>query len=130
MSIQAVTTVEATGAKPESLRQLAAQAGAADGGKTAPATGQPLPQRVSVPEPHPMAVPVQDVHKSAAQIDDFLKRSGHQLSIVVDQALGRFVVQVRDPSTGDLIRQIPSDEVLRIARSLETAGAALIDELS
>ena len=122
MSIQAVTPVEVTGMRAENPRQVAAVATAADGGKTHPAAGNLVP--------HAAPAPVQDVHKSAGQIDDFLKRSGHQLAITVDQSSGRIVVQVRDPVTGDLIRQIPSDEALRIARSLEVEGAALISELT
>lgn len=122
MSIQAVTPVEVTGMRAENPRKVAAVATAADGGKPSPAAGNLVP--------HAAPVPVQDVHKSAVQIDDFLKRSGHQLAITVDQSSGRIVVQVRDPVTGDLIRQIPSDEALRIARSLEVEGAALISELT
>lgn len=124
MSIQAVTAVEVAGVnKPENPRQAAAAAAsAAHGGKSAPPAGNVLP--------HAAPVPIADVHKSAAQIDEFLKRSGRQLDIAVDQASGRVVVQVRDPVTGDLIRQIPSEEALRIARSLDTEGAALVNELS
>jgi flagellar protein FlaG len=122
MSIQAVTTVEVPGMRPENPRQVAAIAASAESGKPAPAAGNALP--------HVAPVPVEDVHRSAGQIDDFLKRAGHKLTISVDQVSGRYVVQVRDPVTGDLIRQIPSDEALRIARNLDSEGAVLISELT
>ncbi len=130
MSIQAVTAGEAASVRPEPIRSPTAASAPAMSGKGAPAGGSALPRQMTVPESHPMAVPVQDVHKSATQIDDFLKRTGHQLAIVVDEASGQVVVQVRDPVSGDLIRQIPSDEALRIARNLDKEGAALIDELT
>jgi flagellar protein FlaG len=47
----------------------------------------------------------------------------------VDEGSGRVVVSVRDRSTGELIRQIPSEAALRIAQGLDsgdTGGASLI----
>lgn len=130
MNSMAVTAVEAAGVRPEPNRSPAAAIAPTVSGQGSPAGGIALPRQMTVPESHPVTVPVQDVHKSATQIDDFLKRTGHQLSIAVDSSSGQVVVQVRDPVSGDLIRQIPSDEALRIARNLDQEGAALIDELT
>ncbi|MCW5976487.1 MAG: flagellar protein FlaG [Bryobacteraceae bacterium] len=41
-----------------------------------------------------------------------------QLVLLVDQGTGRVVAQIVDRITGELVRQIPSECILRIARRL------------
>jgi flagellar protein FlaG len=73
--------------------------------------------------------PAADSVKAAAQqIDTYLKSTGRNLNFRVDDATGQTVVTVRDATTGDVIRQIPSEEVLRLARSLGESSAALFDQ--
>jgi flagellar protein FlaG len=67
------------------------------------------------------------VKASAAHIDSYLKSVGRNLNISVDKETGKTIVQVRDAETGDVIRQIPNEEVLRLARSLGENGAAILD---
>lgn len=67
------------------------------------------------------------VRASARQIESYLKRSGRELEFRFDDASGQMVVSVRDASTGDLIRQIPGEEVLRMARMLKESSPSLID---
>jgi flagellar protein FlaG len=84
---------------------------------------QPAPVvRESAPPPSFDAVKA-----SAAQIDSYLKSVGRNLNISVDKETGKTIVQVRDAETGDVIRQIPNEEVLRLARSLGENGAAILD---
>jgi flagellar protein FlaG len=66
------------------------------------------------------------VKASAQQIESYLKSSGRQLEFRVDDGSGQLVVSVRDATTGDLIRQIPGDAVLRIARALKENPVSLI----
>ena len=84
----------------------------------------------------PQAPPpaVEAVRAAAQQIESYLRSSGRSLEFRVDGATGRLVVTVRDRETGDTIRQIPSEEVLKLARSLGEslasvgeASAALVD---
>jgi flagellar protein FlaG len=49
------------------------------------------------------------------------------LQFSVDSASGRTVVSVRDMATGDVIRQIPSEEALRLAQALGSGGSTLVD---
>lgn len=67
------------------------------------------------------------VRAAAKQIDSFLKSAGRTLNIRVDDITGRMVVTVRDSSSGDVIRQIPSEEALKLAQSLGESSAALLD---
>ena len=50
------------------------------------------------------------------------------LDFSVDEASKRFVVQVTDKNTGELIRQLPGDAVLRIARQLESMKGVVFDQ--
>ncbi|MBX5460565.1 MAG: flagellar protein FlaG [Steroidobacteraceae bacterium] len=63
----------------------------------------------------------------AAQIESYLKSIGRELLFTVDEETNRTVVTVRDPVSGETIRQIPSEELLRIARALGAQQHSLID---
>jgi flagellar protein FlaG len=67
------------------------------------------------------------VKGAAEQIDSYLKSSGRNLEFQVDEESGEVVVRVRDAATGDVIRQIPGDEVLRLARALQENASVLVD---
>ena len=66
------------------------------------------------------------VRAAAAQIDSYLKSVGRELEFRVDEDTGMTVVTVRETASGDVIRQIPNEEVLQLARSLKP-GSALLD---
>jgi flagellar protein FlaG len=48
----------------------------------------------------------------------------------MDDTSGRTIIRVVNPETGEMIRQIPSEEVLRLAESIKTSGFQLINELA
>jgi flagellar protein FlaG len=63
-----------------------------------------------------------------AQIDRYLKSVARSLEFRVDGPGGHTVVMVRDADTGDLIRQFPGDEVLRLAEMAEEQTIVLVRE--
>lgn len=63
----------------------------------------------------------------AERIRQYLRDSGRELDIRVDADTNRMVITVRDQATGEVIRQIPSEEILRIARSLPSPLERLVD---
>jgi flagellar protein FlaG len=63
----------------------------------------------------------------AQRIQQYLRESGRELDFRVDADTKRMVVTVRDRTTGEVIRQIPSEEILRIARSLPSPIERLAD---
>jgi flagellar protein FlaG len=77
------------------------------------AAGQP-----ATPPPEKPVVTAEKVRAAAEQIDSYLKSTGRNLDIRVDQDTGQTVVTVRDAATGDVIRQIPNEEALQLAKSL------------
>lgn len=97
-------------------------------------TSAPVPAPVPVavqqqtrkPEPSPTADALQAAVK---QIDSYLKGSQRTLQFSVDDATGVTVVSVKD-SNGDVIRQIPNEDVLRLARSLGEGGSKSLLEIA
>lgn len=66
--------------------------------------------------------------KAVIEINKALEKIPTTLAFQVDEASKRFIVNVADISTGELIRQIPGDAVLRIARQLESLKGLIFDD--
>jgi flagellar protein FlaG len=79
----------------------------------------------SAPKPTPPSV--SEIDAAAKQIESYLKSVGRQLEFRVDNSTGRTVTTVKDLNTGEVIRQMPSEETLRLARFLGTDSHALVD---
>ncbi|MFJ4111702.1 flagellar protein FlaG [Pseudomonas sp. NPDC089758] len=76
----------------------------------------------------PLAVENTDKVKSAvAEIEKFLKASQRNLEFSTDEESGKIVVKVIATDSGELIRQLPSEEALRIAHSLSDVNSVLFD---
>jgi flagellar protein FlaG len=68
--------------------------------------------------------PVAAVNEAVDLVNQALADTRRDLRFMIDEASGRTVVQVVQPSTGEVVRQIPSEEMLAIASRLRN-GAAL-----
>ena len=69
-----------------------------------------------------------DYVKAVVEINKALEKIPTTLAFQVDDSSNRFIVNVADISTGELIRQIPGDAVLRIARQLESLKGIIFDD--
>ena len=73
---------------------------------------------------------VQDADKvkhAVSEIEKFLKASQRNLEFSTDEESGKIVVKVIATDSGELIRQLPSEEALRIAHSLSDVKSVLFD---
>jgi len=63
------------------------------------------------------------------RIQDFLQRLGRRFELdqSFDKEANKRVITVRDSESGDVIRQIPQEETLRIARSVGYYQSALVN---
>jgi flagellar protein FlaG len=68
------------------------------------------------------------VAKAAAQIQNFVQEMGRNLSFTIDETTGYNVVRVMNPETNEVIRQLPSEELLKIARSMEQLNSVLVNQ--
>jgi len=93
-----------------------------EGGKVSPESGKAAPP----PAPE-IEIPEIDIEQAVAQIQEFIVQSERDLDFRVDDATGRTVVSVYGGS-GELIRQYPSEEILKIAATLQEQGLQLIDQ--
>ena len=78
----------------------------------------------------PAAPPV-EIHKIESvtrQIDSFLRSMNKSLQFRVDESSGRMIVSICDAETGEVIRQVPGEDALRIAQSLESRLSGMVDE--
>jgi flagellar protein FlaG len=58
--------------------------------------------------------------------NEFIMTMNQELNFSVDKDTGKTVVKVIDKQTGDVIRQIPSKEMLEIAKALDTINGLII----
>ena len=73
--------------------------------------------------------PTKDViAKTAQQIESFVQSMGRDLSFSVDSTTGYHVVRVTNPETGEVVRQLPSEELLKIAQSMEQTNSGLVNQ--
>lgn len=94
-------------------------------------TEKPVPPVHSVERaPAPTPDVSREVMRAVArQIESYLRANGRDLQFSVDEESGKTVVTVRDKATGEVIRQIPDAEALRISQALGQQPNALIDVL-
>jgi len=65
---------------------------------------------------------------TAQQIQHFVSSMQRQLNVSKDDVTGYISVQIVNPDTGEVIRTLPTDELLRIARSFEQLGSTMVHQ--
>ena len=105
----------------------------------APQESAPTPQSAAVSslqtqsaEPTvamPVAAPAQAVVEQAVEkVKQHIEMTNSTLDFSIDEDSGKTIVRITDRATGDLIRQVPSEEMLQIARSLDQMQGILVQE--
>jgi flagellar protein FlaG len=61
-------------------------------------------------------------------IEHFISSQQRSLRVSKDAETGHMVVQIVDPSSGEVIRTLPSEELLRLARTFETLGNVMVNQ--
>jgi len=86
-------------------------------------------------------LPKSDVKVSAQEMKDaadimmkdikhFISSQERSVRISKDETSGHMVVKLIDPNTGEVIRTLPSEELLRIARSFEILGNKMVHQVA
>ncbi|THB65291.1 MAG: flagellar protein FlaG [Gammaproteobacteria bacterium] len=64
-----------------------------------------------------------EIENAVKQINDYVQEIHRDIEFSVDEDTGRSIIRVYDSGTEELIRQIPSEEVVELAKNLkETTG--------
>jgi len=82
----------------------------ADTGKALPTDGKASPQPANNSA---------EISEAVGQINDFIQTVDRNLSFSMDDTSGKTVIKVIDSNSGQLIRQIPNEEVLALASHLQ-----------
>lgn len=69
-----------------------------------------------------------EVEKVAQQLQEFVKSLNRNVSFSVDEESGRNVISVVEVKSGELIRQIPSEEILKLASRISKAAGLIVQE--
>ena len=64
-------------------------------------------------------VSAEQVEFAVSKLSEFVQISNRQLNFSVDEGSNKLVVKVTDVESGKLIRQIPSEEVLKLSERLQ-----------
>lgn len=71
------------------------------------------------------SIPRRIVEQAASSMEKASQNIKRDLKFSVDDETGQMVVKVTDASTGELIRQMPSEEALKLAQRLDEARSLL-----
>lgn len=85
--------------------------------KTATVEGKPAPAAADASR--------EPVEQAVTSIQNFMQTIRRDLNFSLDDSTGRMVIKVTDSTSGDVIRQLPSEEALRLAESLEEVRSLL-----
>ena len=75
-----------------------------------------------------MTKTVDDIKSAVETLNSTMKKIPTSLAFSVDSASNRVVVQVTNEETGEVVRTLPGEAVLQIARNLESLKGVLFDE--
>jgi flagellar protein FlaG len=69
-----------------------------------------------------------NIREAIDRLNQQLKANGRDLSFQMDEAIDRTIITVRNIETGEVVRQIPNEEVIRMAHSIEEGKGLLFNE--
>jgi flagellar protein FlaG len=72
----------------------------------------------------------QNLQEAISRLNDMVRDGGRGLSFSMDDKLGRPVVYVKNAETGEVVRQIPNEVVVRLAHSIESFKGILHNDLA
>jgi len=107
----------------------AASAGAARKADASPeaarlqASQEAAPADKAAPQPSS-----EQLNQAVKQIQDVITKTANRLEFSIDEDLGVSIVKVVDTESKKLIRQIPSEEVLKIAKALDSLQGLLVKQ--
>jgi flagellar protein FlaG len=67
----------------------------------------------------------EEIEAAVATIQEFVQTVRRDLDFSLEESSGRVVVKVTDAGSGDVIRQIPSEEALQLAENLSEVRSLL-----
>lgn len=98
------------------------------------ATAEAPKPKVQTPKPVEINVDIEkmraNLKASIEKLNESLRDGGRNLNFHMDEKVGGLVVLVKNADTGEVVRQIPNETVVRMAHSIEAFKGILHNELS
>ena len=76
---------------------------------------------------HSAQVDREQLQAAVSDIQDFVQSVRRDINFALDEDSGRMIINVTEASSGDVIRQIPSEEALRLAENLTEIRSVLFE---
>ena len=106
-----------------------------------PAEAAPISDSEAVSRVDRVQLPKTNVKESSQELKDaaeiamkdiqhFISSQARFVRISKDETSGHLIVQLIDPGTGEVIRTLPSEELLRLARSFEMLGNKMVHQVA
>jgi flagellar protein FlaG len=99
-----------------------------------PDTAEVKTPKVQAPKPVEIKVDLEkmraSLQESLQKLNETMRDGGRNLSFHMDEQLGGLVVQVKNADTGEVVRQIPNDVVVRMAHNFEAFKGVLHNALT
>jgi len=113
--IEQIAAVTAPTGQVGSVPAVAANAPGSTRIPKQPASPAPAPVASNGPDAATLTLAVKDINAQ-------LLTDGETLQLSVDSQSGKTIVVVRDAQTGNVVRQVPTEQVLRLASALRNEG--------
>lgn len=114
-SLAVATATTATAGSQSSARAVAKEDASGSPGKVA-----------AVSTPTSSVEQKQRIEAAVNAVKEFVQPMASNLEFKTDEDTGRTVIKITDASSGELIRQIPSEEMLEIAQALDRLQGLLV----
>ena len=71
-----------------------------------------------------------NLEEAIQRLNDQMRSNNRDLAFAIDRKVDRTVITVRSAQTGEVVRQIPDDAVLRVAHSIEDIKGMLLNAMA
>ena len=106
----------------------AAKAGDTAGMQTDPAIAKAQSEKAAMQSPlaqQPVSADREALDAAVSDMQNFVQSVQRDINFNVDDSSGRVVINVTEATSGDVIRQIPSEEALRLSENLSEIRSLL-----
>ena len=73
------------------------------------------------------ALPAEEVEVAVEEMNAFVQSMQRNLSFTVDEQLGQAIISVKDTETDEVIRQIPSEELVVLRKKMDDVAGILFE---
>ncbi len=70
-----------------------------------------------------------NLQEAVSRLNEQLQSKGRDLSFSLDERIDRSIITVKNLQTGEVVRQIPTEEVVRMAHSIEDMKGVLFNKM-